>query len=68
VVDQSEFFAQRIHRVHLRFVHRLDVDILCRADIAVPEDSLDRLIGHTQLIKIRRKAAPESVPAVPAWQ
>jgi hypothetical protein len=24
----SEFFAKRVHRVHLRFVHGLDVDIL----------------------------------------
>jgi hypothetical protein len=31
----SEVFAQRIHRAHLRFIHALDVNVLSYPDVAV---------------------------------
>ena len=37
---RSQFFAARVHRVHLRFVHGLHVDVLGHSDIAVAQNGL----------------------------
>jgi len=42
--------------------HGLDVHVLRDSDVAVAKDRLNRLVIHSQPMKIRRKAAPECAP------
>ena len=65
IVAYSEFFAERIHCVYLRFAHALDVHVHREAHVAVTQDRLNRFIVHSQRVEIGSEAPPEGVPAVP---
>ena len=65
IAASCEFFVERVERIHLQFVHGLDVDVLGYSDIAVAQNGLNCFIVHAQRVEIRRKPAPECVPAMP---
>lgn len=43
----------------------LDVAILRYCYVRMSQDCLDRFIGHSQVMQVRCKPTPKSVPAVP---
>jgi hypothetical protein len=65
VVTNSEVFAQRIHRAHLRFIHALDVNVLSYPDVAVAKSRLDGFVVHAEVVKVCRDTPAKCVPAVP---
>jgi hypothetical protein len=64
VVTNSEVFAQRIHRAHLRFIHALDVNVLSYPDVAVAKNRLDGFVVHAEVVKVCRDAPAKCVPSV----
>ena len=45
-----EFFPKEIHRIDLRFGDTLHINIHRDADVAVPQNCLDIVIRHTELM------------------
>ena len=63
VVTNSEVFARRIHRAHLRFIHALDVNVLSYPDVAVAKNRLDGFVVHAEVVKVCRDTPAKCVPA-----
>ncbi len=60
-----KFFPKKIHCIYLGFGHALHINIHRDADVAVPQNCLNVLVRHSELMQVRGDTTPKCVPSVP---